>query len=206
MLITKDFNTLQADIEACRHLRLHAVVSSEIDSDTKALIYESILLRGFRSYENAIEALFLDYLTGETKPDGTPVLTFVSPKDLAHARKLIHSSRNARHLDWASVETVRARCQVFLEQDDPIYTAIVDRTNELTWMRKVRNHIAHNSVESALQYESVLTNILLTKPEPFLRAGSFLQMIPTSGPIKGREVLAYFLDTVESVARTAAAI
>ena len=65
-------------------------------------------------------------------------------------------------------------------------------------MRRVRNHIAHNSVESMNQYQKVVQDILLVTPTPMPRPGDLLQARPQRGPFRGREVLSGFFAKIEA--------
>lgn len=202
MPVSDHLDFLRAEMKSCEELRLHAHQVG--DSQARAMIYESVLLRAFRAHENYVERMFLSYLVGDITEDGRVVASFASPRDREHARKMVSSSAAARFLDWSEPATIRERCGVFFEQDDPVYTAVGGKSTELTWMKKVRNHVAHNSVESATQFARVLRVVLLTVPTPTPSPGDFLQNIPTKGPVRGREVLAFFLATVSECSEAAA--
>jgi hypothetical protein len=194
---------LEKELDECDVLRTHAF-SNVGDPSTKALIYESVLLRAARSHENFIEGVFLSYLLGEPTETGDVVGSFVTPTDRLHARRLISVSANARFIDWSEASTIRERSSVFFAPDSPLYTAASAKSSELAWIKKVRNQAAHDSVESRLGYQNVLGHLLLVAPEPVPTAGDFLQIIPTSGPANGREILAYFLSALRDFAKTAA--
>ncbi|MGT2425601.1 hypothetical protein [Amnibacterium kyonggiense] len=186
-------------------LRLHAL-SDVADPGSRAIIYESVILRIARAHENFIEKTFLSYLVGDRTDTGGVVGTFVRPKDLKHARKLVSSSTGARFLDWSDVSEVRARCEVFFEEDSPLYEAAGVKSAELSWMKKIRNQAAHDSVESRLSYSKALETILLTVPAPVPSAGNLLQMTPRKGPMKNHEVLSFFIDSVRQFAHVAAGV
>lgn len=189
------------EIASCEQLRLHAL---ELEEGSSAIIYEALLLRAFRVYENFVERLFFSVLSGEPLVNGATIDSCVSPRDESHARKLVGSAAATRFLDWSEPKTVRERCDIFLEAENSLGLAIGGKTTEITWMRKVRNHVAHNSVESASQFSGVLQTVLLTIPESLPSPGIFLRQIPKKGPVKDREVLAFFLDAVLECAKVAA--
>lgn len=202
MPVNDYLNELIAEIDGCESLRLHAV-DHIVDSSTRSLIYESIILRAARAHENFIESLFISYLTGEETIEGNSIVTFVSPKDRQHARRLISSSIGSRFLDWSEASEVRNRCNIYFEEDSPLYTALSLTSSELSWIKKIRNQAAHDSVESRLAYKNVLQTILSVEPDPLPPAGDFLQMTPNTGRIKDREILAFFLDKLKDFAQTA---
>lgn len=202
MSVFEHLEFLRAEMGSCEQLRQFAQTVD--DSQVREMLYESALLRAFRAHENYVERIFLSYLVGDTAEDGRLVASYASPRDREHARKMVSSSAAARFLDWSDPGTIRDRCDVFFERDDPVHMAIAGKSSELVWMKKVRNHIAHNSVESTTQFVSVLRTILLIEPTPIPTPGSFLQLIPRRGPVRGREVLAFFLGTIGECSEAAA--
>lgn len=195
---------LRAEIGSCNDLVREAQRLQE--ARAREMIYEGVLLRAFRIHENFTERVFLSYLVGDLRDDGATVGRFVTPRDLEHARKILSPSASARFLDWSEPSSVVERCKVFLEVDSPVYAAVTGKTTELKWMKNIRNHIAHNSVESSNQYEKVLNDILLTLPRNRPSPGELLQEIPTKGPVRKREILSFFLSTVLECGEAAAGI
>lgn len=200
MDISEAWDVFSAELERCRKLREYALDSEDIAEEHKELIYESILTRAFRSFENLVETSFFAFIGGVPQLDGTPVLSYLQPRDGSHARQLVLAAAGGKYLDWADAATVRDRCKIFLHSDNPISTALSSPA-ALVWMRKTRNHVAHNSVESGIQFDSVTESVLQIQPPVRPIVGAFLQRIPTAGPVRKREILAYFLESVESVAR-----
>ncbi|MDJ0314498.1 hypothetical protein [Arthrobacter sp. H35-D1] len=203
MPIQDELDELEAELDGCEALRLHALGQMQ-EAAIRGLVYESIILRASRAHENFIEQVFLSYLTGDRTTEGNLVPAFASPRDRSHARRLLSSSASSRFLDWSESSDVRARCDVFFEPDSPIYNAVLLKSSDLAWMKKIRNQAAHDSVESRLAFTKVLEVVLLTLPQPLPTAGEFLQRTPRNGPIKNREVLAYFLDSLRTFAQIAA--
>lgn len=93
---------------------------------------------------------------------------------------------------------------IFFEPDSPIDTATLLKSSQLSWIKTIRNHAAHDSVESRLAFMKVVEHVLLVSPLPPPSAGEFLQMTPRTGAIKDREVLAYFLESLRQFAQIAA--
>lgn len=203
MSVQDELDELERELDQCEALRLHAQTHMP-EASTRGLVYESIILRASRAHENFIERTFLSYLIGEPTTEGVVVSSFASPKDRNHARRLVSSSASSRFLDWSEASDVRTRCDVFFEPDSPIYSASLLKSSELSWIKKIRNQAAHDSVESRLAFTKVVEVVLLVTPLPPPSAGDFLQLTPQSGPIKQREVLAYLLDSLRQFARIAA--
>lgn len=184
------------ELTHCRTLRQYALDHIS-DPDVRSLTFESSLSRAFRAYENFVEDTFIAYMTGEPTVSGAQVQRFVSPESAEHARRMLLPG-NAKYLDWADPSTVAYRGKYFLQEDGPLPTAVTQAWNTIDWMRKVRNHIAHNSTESMLQYRKVAAVITLVDDPAPPRPGDLLQSRPQRGPFMGREVLAGLLSRIES--------
>lgn len=103
-----------------------------------------------------------------------------------------------RFLDWADPSTVTKRGELFLHIDASLPVAVTQSWTTIDQMRRVRNHIAHNSVESMNQYQKVVQDILLVTPTPMPRPGDLLLARPQRGPFRGREVLSGFFAKIEA--------
>lgn len=162
------------------------------------LLYEAIFLRIFRAYENLLENTFISYLTGEQTLGGRQISSHVTPISREHARAIIASSQP--FLDWTSPQFVIKRAETYIIGAEPIKTAISSNQSHLTQAKKIRNHIAHNSLESAKEFKPVLVHFLLTAPLNPMSAGEFLASTPTSGPSARKEILSFFLDKLKDTA------
>lgn len=186
----------------CKALREYAL-EHITDPDVRALTFESALSRGFRAYENFVEGVFLAYMVGEPTVSGAATARYVSPPSREHARRMLQGK--ARFLDWAEPTTVVERGEYFLNTEGPLSTAVVQSWNTIDWMRRMRNHVAHNSVESLGQYRKVVAAITLVDPPTPPRPGELLQTRPRRGPFRGREVLAGLFSEIERFAESAVA-
>jgi hypothetical protein len=200
--VLAEFNTFDSEISSCKSLREHAIENIS-SASSRQLIYESIVIRLARAQEQFIEQIFLSYLTGEPTVDGDAVPSYVNPQDRNHARQLL-TITGAKFLDWSTGADIRKRCQVFFGPDSPIDAGSIGIADSMAWLKSIRNQAAHDSVESRLGFIKVVEHILLIAPNPMPSAGEFLQMTPTSGPVRRREVLAFLLDKSREFAMVAA--
>lgn len=178
----------------CKTLHYYAIDHIS-NADVKNLTLESAHSRAFRAYENFVENAFLAFMTGEPTASGVSVERYVSPPSPQHARRMLQGK--ARFLDWADPSTVIDRGADFLHAEGPLPQAVTQAWNTINYMRKIRNHIAHNSVESAAQYSKVVSTLLLVDPPELPRPGELLQTRPRRGPYKGREILLGFFSELE---------
>ncbi|WP_122710537.1 hypothetical protein [Pseudomonas viridiflava] len=200
MPITDEFNDFMSAVSVATTLRQKAneAATGMLDSE-RHLLYEAIFLRMYRAYENLLENVFISYLIGEQTIGGVQINSHVRPIDRDHARALVTSSQP--FLDWTSPQVVIKRADTYIIGGDPIRTAIAGSQSHLQQAKKIRNHIAHNSTESAKDFNSIIVHFLLTAPLAAISAGEFLAYTPTSGPCARREILSFFLEKLESTAR-----
>lgn len=203
MPIQNDFNDFMVTTALARQLRTSAnSAQPALPISENHFFYESVFLRVFRAYENYLERIFISYTQQEPTLAGVGVLSFVTPSDKDHARKLITSSMP--FLDWTSPQNVISRAEVYLQNGGPIKLATSTNQAFLVQTKKIRNHISHNSEESQIPYLKVLNELLLTTPIVIPTPGELLSMVPTKGPSKNVEILEYYIKKFESLAHALA--
>lgn len=200
MPVTDEFNDFMLAVSVATTLRQKAntAATGMLDPE-RHLLYEAIFLRLYRAYENLLENVFISYLTGEQTIGGIQVNSHVRPVNRDHARALVTSSQP--FLDWTSPQLVIKRAEIYIIGGEPIRTAIAGSQSHLQQAKKIRNHIAHNSTESAKDFNTIVVHFLLTAPLAAISAGEFLALTPPSGPCARREILSFFLEKLESTAR-----
>lgn len=166
------------------------------------LLSESILARAFRRYEHFIEQTFLLYCQGRPSASGQTVGSYLKPRNADHARSLVQSGMT--FLEWNSPDNVIDRSKVYLLPDSPIFTAVTTYSSRLSRIRKVRNAIAHSSVEAQTQFLKVVRDELGVAPLRPPGVGEFLIMNDAAAPAP-RYYLRTYLAVLGDVARIAAA-
>lgn len=193
------FREFKGALDQASTLRQKAnALPAGLTPEERFLLYEAIFLRIYRAYENLLENIFLSYISGECTQSGKFLTTFLQPKDREHARAMITSSQP--FLDWTSPSTVVKRAETYIDGENPIKIAISSSLTHLQSAKKIRNHIAHNSTESLVEFNKVVKDFLLTLPMTQLSSGEFLSRIPTKGPSKDKEILSYYMGKLESTA------
>lgn len=122
---------------------------------------EAIFLRAFSAYENDIEKLFLHFVTGGTTISGVPANTYLRVPDEHHARRLMLAGN--RYLSWSKPEDTRKIAENYIEDGWPISAAMSAKSHDLVDCRKIRNRIAHDTIESRLDFKAVQINLLRTE-------------------------------------------
>jgi hypothetical protein len=158
------------------------------------IINEAILLRAFRALENLAEEAFIHYAFGNPTLSGAPVTSFIRPKDSRHAYEILRSSQP--FLEWNSPQTVISRAETYLENGGPIKAAYASKQSLIIDIRRIRNHIAHNSQVSLEEYKKLLNNYLLTIPLVIPEPGDFLQNRVKRQPTR---ILRNFLEQIDDI-------
>lgn len=161
------------------------------------IVNEAIFLRAFRAYENFLEEAFIHYTFGKPSLNGKVVISFLHPKDINHAYELIKSSQT--FLEWNSPPTVISRAETYLENGGPIKTVLAAKQSFLVDLRKLRNHIAHNSKTSLAEYKKVLNTYYLTIPLDIPEPGALLQQSINIKKNKKKRMVRYILEELADI-------
>lgn len=164
------------------------------------LIQESTYFATFRTFENFIEEIFLLYCMGKRSQSGTHGIPYLAPTTYAHAADMIKSSQ--QFLDWSSPDIIIERSELYLKDGEPFKLVISSNINKLRSYKHLRNHIAHNSNQSRINYLKVLNNFLRTVPTTIPTPGEFLSM--NDPRHVGNTFLDSFIDDFERIAITLA--
>ena len=162
------------------------------------LISEAIMFKGFSSYERLLEEIFVLYCRGMKDVKGRTIKSYIHPENAGHARSILKSSMN--FLEWNSVDTVISRCDVYLEDGNPIKSALAANRASLEIIRKIRNAIAHNSDEAWAQYRKVLISELGALPLKVPKVGEFLVTTNKKSGKPQKVYLTTYLDVLENTA------
>jgi hypothetical protein len=137
--------------------------SAEVESvDQPAdVAAEGLFLRAFTEYESNLERLFFHYVTGGASIQGQSAETYLSVIDEQIARKLVKAGW--RFLSWAKPDALRDTASVYMKDGWPIVDILSTKTQEISDCERIRNRIAHNSVEAAIHFNSVQRNLFTTE-------------------------------------------
>lgn len=147
------------------------VESTDHDSDALA---ESLFLRYFAAYEVCLEHLFLHYVSGGTSVAGAAPTSYLNVPDADKARKVIRAGN--RFLSWAKAATVRETSTTYLQEGWPFNPILSAQAQELADCEKIRNRIAHHSMEALQDFAGVQRNLLQTERLFTLTAGQLLRI------------------------------
>lgn len=126
----------------------------ELTRPQMELMVESIFFASFRAYEGFIREIFLLYCLEKTTTTKRNIKSYLKPRNFEHSELLVKSSMP--FLDWTSPETIIERAELYLENGYPIKLPYTTNLQQLRDFKRLRNHIAHNSLESETQYEKLV--------------------------------------------------
>lgn len=136
------------------------------------LLTETVFFYAYREFENFLEDAFVLFSLEKKSISGKKYSSFLKPKNFSHARELLQSGM--QFLDWTSPDSVISRAEIYLVDGKPFKTPIASSLESLRDMKKLRNHIAHNSRESRKGYIAVITKHYRTVPLKEPMPGKYL--------------------------------
>lgn len=151
--------------------------ASAIELDDKyneSRLAEAIFLEAFTAYEVNLETLFLHYACGGLSLNGIGASRYLSVNDEARVRAIAKAGQ--RFLSWAKPSQTRETAQLYLENGWPIAELMSTKEQVLSDCEKVRNRIAHNSIEANTAFKAVQRNIFGTERAFNLRPGQLLRI------------------------------
>jgi hypothetical protein len=135
---------------------------------------EALFLRAFTAYENDVERLFLHYVTGGASLQGRIANSYLRPNDEMLARKI--TKAGYKFLSWAKPQEIRTTAENYIENGWPISEMMNAKSQDLSDCERVRNRIAHNSLEALVNFNVVQRNLLRTERLFPISPGQFLRI------------------------------
>ncbi|HLO69552.1 MAG TPA: hypothetical protein VK167_01700 [Flavipsychrobacter sp.] len=171
-------------------------LSKKLTKPQIELLVESIFFSAFRAYEGFIREIFLLYCMEKQSPTKKKVVSYLKAKDFKHTESLIKSSMS--FLDWTSPDVVIERAELYLLEGYPIKLPYSANLIPLRTYKKIRNHIAHNSVESQADFIKVVKAYNNTIPLKIPSPGEYLML--SSKQNKNNYLLLDFFDLLKKLA------
>lgn len=132
--------------------------SDDYASDT---MMEALFLRMFTTYEATLEKLFLHYVTGGVSVSGRAAESFLSARDESHARRIVLAA--FKFVSWAKPSNVRETATTYLNGGWPLTDMLGVQADTISDCEKIRNRIAHQSIEAQSGFNAVQRNLFQTE-------------------------------------------
>ena len=158
--LTDDIAAAAPDIESLDHR-----------SDAFA---EALFLRAFTAYEADVERLFYHYVTGGVSLQGKQARTYLQVDDEVLAKKI--TKRGAKFLNWSRPSQIKETAETYIRDGWPIVSMMATKTQELSDCERIRNRIAHSSLEAIQEFNTVQRNMLATERLFAITPGQFLRV------------------------------
>ena len=183
--------------------RLQEKINSESDKDVQELdlLFESMFISAFRALENLLEDCFIYSMQGMADLSGVSSQRHANPTSRQHAREMLMGSQTV--LDWTTTSTITRRFETFFQDKNVgLYVGVTSGSSILNIAKNLRNHIAHNSDESAKKYTNVVEVFYPTMPLIRPTPGELLRWTPKVGPARSKQALTYFREKFIDISRS----
>lgn len=191
-----EFRTLRALDDKDQKLFSAGSARMQLTKAQMHLLTEAVFFAAFRAYEQFLRNVFLLYCCGIQTNRRKLVRSFLHPKTIQHAETLVKSSMP--FLDWSSPDILIERAEAYLKDGYPLKIPLSSNLECLQTLKKVRNHIAHMSVESTAEFKKVVKTHYGTIPLRLPRPGEYL-LLPCKQDLS-TYYLSSFMDLMEDVA------
>lgn len=169
-------------------------LSGQLNQAQIDLLVESVFFNSYRHYENFIRESFLLCCLGKVSKR-PKVRSFLNAKSFEHSEYLIKGTKP--FLDWANPEELIRRAETFLENGYPFKLIIAAYSTQLKVYKKLRNHVAHDSIESLNHFKGILSVYFGYLPLAIPTVGSFLMQASLNNA--GNNLLDDFFKTLGDI-------
>lgn len=148
--------------------------ADSLDIDTNAnIVAEGAFIRYFTLWERSVEKSFLYFCQGGVSLTGVQPVCRLTNCDEVIVRKILTAGQ--KYLDWAVPGNVRDRAKLFFEDGKPFHDPMAGNAQILSDAQKIRNVIAHDSLEAWNSYTQVQRNNFQTERNFPMSPGQMLR-------------------------------
>jgi hypothetical protein len=140
-----------------QNVALQSLLSSlsGLSTHHQKLLAEIALIRLCLLLENTIESACAKLICGANYLDQVSPLALATARSTGSALKLIQAFNRKEPLSllkWNRAKTIRKNMNKVLAKGDPLFTCIGRHTNLINELRIIRNHVAHKSTSTTLEF------------------------------------------------------
>lgn len=180
MVDVAELKEIEGEFSA-KHLEYRQIISqiplAPADSNdlktTSNIIAEGTFIRYFTLWEKSIEKAFLYFCCGGQTLNGWKPVPRLAECDKQIAKMILSSGK--KYLDWSNQGIIRDRAKLFFVDGIPFYDPIIGKSHVLSDAEKIRNVIAHDSLESWNSYRDVQRNNYKTERSFYMPPGQMLR-------------------------------
>jgi len=153
-----------------------------------SILAETSFLCGCVAWERFLELSLAHYVLGERAPSGyRPKRIIKMRATLPRMRKVFAGDKN--YVGWIESGVVRKRAGVWLKDGGPYGPALTSGGTLLTYLRKLRNVVAHDSESAFGEFEDATRQYYGSVPSNFSAGGQLLAVSAPSFGGTGGELL-----------------
>jgi len=162
-LLTIEAEFLRKSQEYRGIMRQLSLASADaLDLNTQEnIIAEGTFVRHFTLWERSLEAAFIYFCQGGESLAGTQHICRLANCDGVMVRKILGAGQ--KYIDWAVPGNVRERAKLFFEEGRPFHDPMIGKADVLADAQKIRNVIAHDSLEAWNSFAQVQRNNFQTE-------------------------------------------
>lgn len=175
-----DLNELLEEAEEAYSLASALMARVAIDGGEEAstnfdydVLIEGCFVGFYAKFERISEEIILHYVCGGRSINGKQPESLFSTRDPVSVRKFISNSVKT---GWANQSRIRESARLMLRHGWPIHSIWISISQALSDCTKIRNRIAHDSLNSKKEYDDVLRNIFTTNRLFEMRPGQLLRI------------------------------
>ena len=125
-------------------------------------IRELVIVQAFMqvctAWEHFLEHSFIHYTLGGTSLRGNKPVCYINPRDETHSDLIIKG--NSQYPDWATHSAIIKMAEKIFEDGEPYKSVLQMASSSFTAMKKIRNEIAHNSLNSKNIFDTLVRDTL----------------------------------------------
>ena len=122
------------------------------------LVVRQAFVSVFTEWEHFLEDATISYSLGQPSKKGGLPKRYIFPIDEDHADSLIKGT--ASYPDWSKMDVVKRLEKALFENGEPFVRALNGFSSKYTDMKKVRNVIVHNSINSREDFNTLVRTAL----------------------------------------------
>lgn len=128
------------------------------DENFRSFIIESCVIKLYIAWEEFLEECFTCYSMAEPSISGLQYVRYSTPPNREHAKRM--PIGNQSYIEWGNPNAVLTLCKLYLQNGEPLRSAIASVNQDLLDLRTIRNAAAHLSTTTKAAFESAASRIL----------------------------------------------
>lgn len=137
----------------------YRTASEDLEAKYQHFVAEMIMLRLFSIFEDTVAEIAFKIASGAVYLNGKKPILTTKAGSVAGARGLFLShgrTKPIQNLKWTKSKYIKESVQYVIAITDPFINSAQRNGNIIDEMRKVRNHLAHNTTSAKEEFKNVI--------------------------------------------------